>query len=323
MSEEGDGIPVKLFVNHRVADLDCEEGRVRFTNGVEVVADLVVGADGIRSVVREQIGVQPDIKPAPLAAYRCNILSSTVDELGLHNFAARQGIDYWGGFPQGDRSQYNKIVLTGCRGGTILSFYVFMPTHMSPQRKEGYRYAEVPVEEITAPFKGELDPRVVALLEHSFDRMPWRLYIHQPYTHWSKGKVCVMGDAAHPMMPNQSQGAVQAIEDAAALGIVFSDTYRYDQDVEAGLRLYERVRKPRATRVQQASLRATENINERIGFSTQPYAQSKLASTGKLTTGEMNLYDMKLDVELNSVDFLVHDSATTGTNEQLETALAQ
>jgi len=117
----------------------------------------------------------------------------------------------------------------------------------------------VPVEEITAPFKGELDPRVVALLEHSFDRMPWRLYIHQPYTHWSKGKVCVMGDAAHPMMPNQSQGAVQAIEDAAALGIVFSDTYRYDQDVEAGLRLYERVRKPRATRVQQASLRATEN----------------------------------------------------------------
>ena len=66
-------------------------------------------------------------RPAPLAAYRCNILASTVDELGLHNFAARHGIDYWGGFPQDDRSQYYKIVLTGCRAGSILSFYVFMP----------------------------------------------------------------------------------------------------------------------------------------------------------------------------------------------------
>jgi len=86
------------------------------------------------------------------------------------------------------------------------------------------------------------------------------------------------------------RGAVQAMEDAAALGIVFSSRYRYDRDVEAGLKLYERVRKPRATRVQQASLRATENINERIGFSTQPYTQGKLASTGKLTTDELNLY---------------------------------
>jgi salicylate hydroxylase len=165
---------------------------------------------------------------------------------------------------------------------------------MSPQRKDTYRNAEVPVDEITAPFKGKLDDRVVQLLEHSFDRMPWRLYIHDPYTHWARGKVCILGDAAHPMMPNQSQGAVQSIEDAAALGIIFSDKYRYDLDVEAGLQLYERVRKPRATRVQQASLRATENINERIGFSTQPYAQGKVPTTGKLTTDEMNLYGASL-----------------------------
>lgn len=90
------------------------------------------------------------------------------------------------------------------------------------------------------------------------------------------------------------RGAVQAMEDAAALGIIFSSRYRYDRDVEAGLKLYERVRKPRATRVQQASLRATENINERIGFSTQPYTQGKLAATGKLTTDELNLYGKNL-----------------------------
>lgn len=83
---------------------------------------------------------------------------------------------------------------------------------------------------------------------------------------------------------------MQAIEDAAALGIIFSNKYRYAENPQAGLQLYERIRKPRATRVQHASLRATENINERIGFSTQPYTQGKLAATGKLTTDELNLY---------------------------------
>ena len=84
----------------------------------------------------------------------------------------------------------------------------------------------------------------------------------------------MLGDAAHPMcvasqcyqstlsvcrLPNQSQGAVQAIEDAACLGILFSDKYpQYSNDVAAGLRMYERIRKPRATRVQTASRLATE-----------------------------------------------------------------
>lgn len=66
------------------------------------------------------------------------------------------------------------------------------------------------------------------------------------------------------MMPDQSQGACQAIEDAAALGIVFSKEHFRGNTREA-LEVYEQVRKPRATRVQSASARARENINERIG----------------------------------------------------------
>lgn len=57
-----------------------------------------------------------------------------------------------------------------------------------------------------------------------------------------------------------------ALEDAAALGIVFSPKY-YQGDVKAALRLYEQVRKPRATKVQAAAARARENIHERIGES--------------------------------------------------------
>lgn len=87
------------------------------------------------------------------------------------------------------------------------------------------------------------------------------------------------------MMPHQSQGAVQAIEDAGALGIIFSSKYaEFTRDVEAGLRLYQAIRKPRATRVQDASWRATENVGERIGFtSIQVQEESLRPSAGSLT----------------------------------------
>ena len=66
-------------------------------------------------------------------------------------------------------------------------------------------------------------------------------------------------------MPDQSQGACMAIEDAACLGLVFSKRH-FDGDIRKSLRIYEDVRKPRATRVQAASARARENIHERIGM---------------------------------------------------------
>lgn len=88
-----------------------------------------------------------------------------------------------------------------------------------------------------------------------------------------------------------------ALEDAAALGQIFSRDF-YPGSVHAALALYERVRKPRADRVQAASARARENIHERIGFSdntTNPLYQVQ-DEGGKLTMAEMNGYDMREDI---------------------------
>ena len=57
-SEEGEGPPARLFVDHRAEHVDPESGRVKFTSGREIQADLVIGSDGIRSAVRQFIGVQ-------------------------------------------------------------------------------------------------------------------------------------------------------------------------------------------------------------------------------------------------------------------------
>jgi salicylate hydroxylase len=66
------------------------------------------------------------------------------------------------------------------------------------------------------------------------------------------------------MMPHQSQGACMAIEDAAALGILFSEGY-FAGDIPETLAVYQEVRLPRATKVQATAARAAYNINERIG----------------------------------------------------------
>lgn len=242
-------------------------------------------------------------------------------------------LQFWGGYPTDDLSMYYKIVMSPCAGGDvsllldlstdlsaelimsllpasqIVSFYCFMPTEMTNHTQEGFQFAEVPVSDILAGAYSQLDPNCVDLIKNSIDRMPWRLYVHQPYSvsfsldrclllaqltglalhqHWTKGNVAVLGDAAHPMMPHQSQGACMAIEDAAALGIIFSKEYGFTTDVQAGLAMYQQIRKPRATRVQNASARATENLNERIGFSSLSAPEAKLAAAENKLTVSLN-----------------------------------
>jgi salicylate hydroxylase len=94
-----------------------------------------------------------------------------------------------------------------------------------------------------------------------------------------------------------------AIEDAAALGLLFSAPFfptASADSVPAALELYQQIRLPRATRVQAAAARAAGNINERIGFSANAdkcATYSVASERDKLTVEEMNAYDMVRDVE--------------------------
>ena len=89
------------------------------------------------------------------------------------------------------------------------------------------------------------------------------------------------------MMPDQALGSCMALEDAAALDLIFREGFQSSYSVEAGLKLYELLRKARATRVQTASLQAREDVNERIGF------RSSSERPGKLTIEEVWEYNMQ------------------------------
>ena len=87
----------------------------------------------------------------------------------------------------------------------------FMPSELTNHHQEGFEFKEVPVEEILQGNYNQLDPDCLNLLRRSVDRMPWRLYVHQPYEYWHKGKACIMGDAAHPMMASQTHPSVPRV----------------------------------------------------------------------------------------------------------------
>ncbi|KAJ8080239.1 hypothetical protein AAF712_003800 [Marasmius tenuissimus] len=299
-STEGEGEPVTVHVDYVCETLDHEEGTATFSNGKTIKADLIIGADGIRSKVRTNIGVIPDMTSAPQTCFRCNVRTEDVKRLGLVDYSLDPAIQFWGGFEVPEINKYFKIVMCSVSGGSTTSFYCFMPTEYALQHvSEGFQFKEVPAEEIlVGAYKDLLDKDCVDLLKNSIERMPWRLYLHKPYPYWVKGKVGLLGDAAHPMMPHQSQGACQAFEDAAVLGMVFSKDYpQFTEDPKAGLAMYERIRKPRATRIQSASRRATDDLHERIGFTTifsdGKTKEGEPDETGwiKLTMHEVNTWD--------------------------------
>ncbi|KAL3419499.1 salicylate hydroxylase [Phlyctema vagabunda] len=303
MGDSHAGIPANLKVNHRCEEIDHEAGIITFANGVQAKHDLIIGADGIGSQVRKTLGIIPDREQSTSTCYHCIIETKDVRELGLNDLSPNSAIEFWGG--QG----IEKIVFSPCRDGEIHSFYCFFPTYKSNHAGEGWN-TTITKEELLAPF-GDLDPELLALFKNSTDIKPWRLFVHQPYDHWQVGGTCILGDAAHPMLPDQSQGACQALEDAGALGVIFGKKYDFAStpaEISKGLQIYEQVRKPRASRVQDASARARININERIGFSSNTNNPNyKVADERKkLTIEEMNEYDMIADIQDKVV--LMHGS---------------
>ncbi|OBT78248.1 hypothetical protein VF21_02986 [Pseudogymnoascus sp. 05NY08] len=291
--EEGEGTPAVLKVNHRCREVDLSTNKITFENGVTAQHDLIIGADGIGSVVRGILGINPAKRPADSSCLHCNVMTEDAVKAGLVDYAKDDALEYWGG----QEGKWDKIVLSPCNGGKLLSYYCFFPREKGDHINQSWGAEDRSVEDLLSPYP-QLDPQVMKHLAIGKEIQPWRLWIHEPYPYISKANVCLLGDAGHPMMPHQSQGACMAIEDAAALGILFNKKY-FKGDVAQSLQVYNKVRLPRATRVQAAAAKAAYNINERIGFSVNKDCLTYKVEDQKkvLTIEEMNTYDMYKDIE--------------------------
>ncbi|CAH6720904.1 putative FAD-dependent monooxygenase Ntnjp [[Candida] jaroonii] len=287
---EGEGKPCELFLNHKAIKVDYESGYVEFENSVKTTADLIIAADGIRTLTKPQIGIEPKFRNSDSSCIRILFDTKKVRELGLKDFSNNEAIEYWGG-----ETKY-KIVLSPCANNEVISCYCFYKAHETDVKNDWNNDASVEQLIENCP---DLDPELVELFSKcGYDIKQWRLYVHEPLPYFVKANengtkgVALLGDAAHAMMPDQSQGAVAAFEDAGALGYIFSS--KFDLTVEQKLKLYELERKPRVTKIQAASLRARENLNERIGWSS---SASDIKPEDKLTIDEVCGYDMKSHID--------------------------
>nr|WP_087574868.1 FAD-dependent monooxygenase [Sphingomonas sp. CDS-1] len=226
----------RVHVSHAcqsIAD-DGQQVRIGFANGREEVADLVIGADGIHSTIRAAI-IGPD-KPlfSGFCAYRGIIPADRFDRIGEDKRAA-----CWLG-PGAHIAHYP------ISAGALINV-VGVVTEPSWTRESWFDQAS------KAEYLAHLQDwhpglrAIVSALEDE-EIMKWALYDREPLPTWSRGRVVLLGDAAHAMLSFMGQGAAQAIEDGAVLARCL-DTLAPD----IALSTYERTRRPRASQIQAAS----------------------------------------------------------------------
>jgi 2-polyprenyl-6-methoxyphenol hydroxylase-like FAD-dependent oxidoreductase len=200
------------------------DGRVRvaLSDGRILEANLLIGADGLRSAVRTQL--LADGEPHYLG---CTAWRATSDIAGT-GVVGGEGINWWGPGGEFGALPMASLVYWFATANSPAGHDV-PPSERRQDLLDRFGAWESPIPDIIAT----TEPGAI-LRNDIFDRSPAR--------RWTRGHVALLGDAAHPMAPNVGQGACQALEDAVALGASVAG----QSDLEAGLRDYERRRRRRA-----------------------------------------------------------------------------
>jgi len=209
--------------------------RVCFDDGRVAQAELVVGADGIKSVVRRQVlGDDSPVYTGQLA-WRCTVPTERIPP------ALRTGIvsTIWCG-------PSNHAVTYYLRAGALLNFVGCVEREWEEESWTACR----PWEELDADYAG-WHPMVRAVVER-VDRdqcFRWALNNREPSLRWSSARITMLGDAVHATLPYMAQGAAMAIEDAAVLARMLAES----GPLSERLRRYEAHRAPRTARVVRES----------------------------------------------------------------------
>jgi salicylate hydroxylase len=212
---------------------DGDQAVATFANGKSFECDLIVGADGVRSVVRDALWGP---EPAHYTGHMCWRALVDVDHHPLP-FASPDA-SFWLGpkghvvtyYVKGGR-QLNVVAITENKDWVEESWSVKSTQQALLDAFPGWH------ANITELYR-RADPDGI---------YKWGLFDRDPMQRWSRGRATLLGDAAHPMLPFLSQGAAMAIEDGYVLAEALA---RFGQDIPKALDAYEAERRPRTSRVQ-------------------------------------------------------------------------
>jgi len=221
--------PDRIHLDHECTGVEQNTAGVtaRFSSGGTERGDLLIGADGLDSVVRSQIFGAVPPRYAGYTAWRAVADFTRPRMVASESWGRGRR---FGAIPMNDHRVYWYATENAPEG-----------QHDSPQRTkqkllESFRGWHEPIEELI----GATDESAI-LRNDIFDR--------DPLSRWSENRVTLLGDAAHPMTPNLGQGACQAMEDAVVLAACLG----LSSSVDSALRAYEQRRIPRTSRIVMAS----------------------------------------------------------------------
>jgi salicylate hydroxylase len=231
---------VELRLGTTVTDVAMQGDRIsvglkRGSTSVEEWVDLLIGADGLRSRVRESFSPEGAEKPTFTGriAFRATVASACVNSSW-----ARPEV----GLRLGPRAH---LVHYPLRGESVLNLVAVVESAWRGAAGD-HPWDGVADRPALERAFSSWSKETRDLLSAAKDWRAWPLYCRPPTNRFSLGRIALVGDAAHPMVPFLAQGAAQAIEDAGAFQRIFSQT----KDVPDGLVAYSRVRVERARRVQ-------------------------------------------------------------------------
>ncbi|KAG1725404.1 uncharacterized protein EDB91DRAFT_1168325 [Suillus paluster] len=233
-----------IRTNCRVLSMNTSKPTLTLESGEVVHADLVIGADGVKSTLRQYVvGGVDQPRPTGDAAYRAIISTEKL----LRNPDLRPLVETpemvgWMG-PRCHIMGYN---IRAKRE------YNLVMVHPDNNGDESWT-AEGSTQRMRAEFAG-WEPRIQKLLAMIPSTLNWKLMDRDPLETWihKDGKLVLLGDSCHPMLPYRAQGSAMAVEDAAVLGNLFSHLAHRSQIVPL-LHAYQSIRYDRATATQDAS----------------------------------------------------------------------
>ena len=202
----------------------------RFADGGEIEADIIVGADGIHSPVRASLFGPDAPRFTGKICYR-----SVIPTEAVRGIRPDTDLAQWFG-PHGT------IVLYPLRGEELIN--VVCHYDDDSYRHESW-VTECSRDEVLERYAGWHES-LLRLFAGGDTWYKWALYDRDPIPRWTRGRVTLLGDAAHPMLPYLGQGACQALEDGAVLATALAAEAA---DPPTGLARYERTRRPRASQV--------------------------------------------------------------------------
>jgi salicylate hydroxylase len=213
---------------------NADRAFVEFADGEHAEADLVVAADGIHSVLQRHV-VEPS-EP---------VFSGSIAYRGV--IPADRVPDYPSTVSTMSMGDGKHFLVFTLRGGQFINFVGFVPS--DDEMRESWSAPGDPAT-LAREFAG-WEPMVQNIISHVDTTFRWGLYDREPLSRWSNGRLTLLGDAAHPMLPHMGQGANQSIEDAVALATVLDGVDR--SDVSGAVLRYESLRRGRAAQVQRNS----------------------------------------------------------------------